>query len=198
MRKRIAIAMLAGLLGPVAVGGEAAALPTIDLIWQESGTSGHSLAANECAVLDVILVSDEPLIAATLMGRILDTGPTAPKIVAATNTPPPPLFAVGVFSSDPLPPDGTRVGAFGGLTLGELSAGTYTLGSITIAAGSAAGAYAILPFQRVAIDDWLDSGLNVVVPTLHGATLQVIPEPATVSLVGLGFAILAARRRKAH
>jgi hypothetical protein len=197
MRKRVASATLAGLLGATAVAGEAAAVPTVELIWQASGTPSHALLPGERGSLEVILVNDMALVAATLMLGLLDAGGSSPRIVAAANTPPAPLGSVP-FSTAPLPPDGIRVGSYGGLTLGELGPGTYTLGTVTIAAGSETGDFGIDLYQRWGIDDWLDSGMNIVSPALHGATLQVIPEPATVSLVGLGFAILAARRRKAH
>ena len=116
-----------------------------------------------------------------------------------------------VFAITNDPPFGSQVGAFGGLSLGQISPGVYTVGTITVTAG--AGSSVIAPFQRPEIDDWLDtSGYNTIVPTLNTARIgclggpgtgcapgdPITPEPASAALLGVGLAVLATWRRSAE
>ena len=197
MRRLLVLSIVAVLLGSVASAGLASAAPSLSLVWQGSNT----LAPGESATLDVVLEADVQLPIATVMVGVGDTTATAPKIIAATNTPPPPFQMAGTFVFTPALPNATQVGAFGGLSPGPfLGPGTFTFGSVTFQAGTATGSFAIDPFQREGIDVWLDaSQLNVVIPTLHGTTLNVVPEPGSAALLGLGCVGLVAvgRRRSA-
>jgi hypothetical protein len=185
MRKLFAVAMVVGLMGFV---GSASAAPVLSLVWQGSNT----VAPGGSATLNVILNSDVVLTAATLAVRIADGSATAPSITAATFTPAP--FASVQGSSDP-----KQVATFGGLSLDGADPGTYTFGTVTVQAGAGLGSFGIDPFQRPGIDDWFDlSGLNIVIPTLQGATLNVIPEPGTAALLGLGLVGLIAVGRRSR
>lgn len=186
MRKLFAVAMVAGLMGSVGFVGSASAAPVLSLVWQGSNT----VAPGGSATLEVRLNSDVNLSAATIMVGIADGSATAPSITGATNTPAP-------FGSVQFNIGAKEVGAFGGLSLGFVPAGSYTLGTITVQAGAGAGTFAIDPFQRPGVDDWLDaSAINVVNPTLVGTSLNVIPEPGTAALLGLGLVGLIAVGRR--
>jgi hypothetical protein len=183
--------MIVGLLGFV---GSASAAPTLSLVWQGSNT----VAPGGTATLNVVLNSDVDLSAATIMVGISDASATAPKITAATNTPPPSLGSVQ-FNISPPAPGGVNVGAFGGLSLGFQAPGVFTIGTVTVQAGAGLGSFGIDPFQRPGVDDWLDaSAINVIIPTLNGATLNVIPEPGTAALLGLGLVGLIAVGRRSR
>ena len=186
MRKLFAVAMVAGLMGSVGFAGDASAVPSISLVWQGSNT----VTPGGSATLNVILNNDTDLSAATIMVGIADGSATAPSITGATNTPAP--FGSVQFNVNP-----KDVGAFGGLSLGFVGPGTYTLGTVTVQAGAGTGTFAIDPFQRPGIDDWLDaSAINIINPTLNGTSLNVIPEPGTAALLGLGLVGLIAVGRR--
>jgi len=194
MRRLLALAMVAGLFGSGSYAVDAEAAPVLSLVWQGS----NSVTPGGSATLNVVLNSDVDLSAATIMVGIADASGTAPKITAATNTPPPSLGSVQ-FNISPPAPNGSTVGAFGGLSLGSQAPGVFTIGTVTVQAGAGVGNFAINPFQRAGVDDWLDaSAINVIIPTLNGATLNVIPEPGTAALLGLGLVGLIAVGRRSR
>ena len=192
MRRLLALAMAATLLGAVEANAD-----SVSLIWLSSGTSLSTVAPGGSDTLQLIVNHNSvPLISDTIMVGIADVSLGAPKITAANNTPPVGAGSVA-FAITPPSPNGTTVGAFGGLALGQINPGVYTVGTITIVAGGV-GSFQINPFQRVGIDDWIDLGSNFIVPTLNGATLNVIPEPGTAALVGFGLVglVMAGRRSR--
>jgi hypothetical protein len=102
--------------------------------------------------------------------------------------------------TDCLPNCDTAYGSFAALSFSALAAGTYTIGSISFdASGAAAGVQNILNFLRGGIDGVTNAKGNAAAVQVNGAILNVIPEPGTASLLGLGIMglVLAGRRRKA-
>lgn len=89
-------------------------------------------------------------------------------------------------------------GNYGGITTGIANKGTFTVGNLTIT-GITPGDSTVELFIRPGLQ-WVDgAGNDVTPPTLLGATsVTVIPEPATVSLIGLGLVglVLAGRRSR--
>ena len=213
MRKRLAstllLGLLVGLLG-VATSPDAGA-DSVNLIWLSSGTSVSVVSPGASDTLQVILIHDSvPLISDTILVGITTLSGDPLWITAAANTPPSGASAVS-FAITNDPPFGSQVGAFGGLSLGQINPGVYTVGTITVTAG--AGSSVIAPFQRPEIDDWLDtSGYNTIVPTLNTARIgclggpgtgcapgdPITPEPASAALLGMGLAVLATWRRAAE
>jgi hypothetical protein len=82
-----------------------------------------------------------------------------------------------------------------------LGAGTYQVGTIVWdVSGASAGTHIIAPFLESGIDGFLDStNAQTNAPVLNAATLNVVPEPGTASLLGLGLLglLVASRRRNA-
>jgi hypothetical protein len=101
-------------------------------------------------------------------------------------------FFTGAVNQTP-PGDGTT----------GLAPGTYNVGTIIWDTSSATGVIDIASFINPLIDLFLASGglgnANVTITdvTLNGATLNLVPEPGTASLLGLGLMglIVASRRR---
>lgn len=182
--------ILAALLLAAAGGAlPAAAAPIVELRFRSSGHSVVTLAPGQTAWMDVVLVSDVPLIAATL---VVYTDRDVAPILGAVNT-------SGPFIDVPFGYSPEEAGTFGGLTLSRIvGPGSYDLGDILFTAGDLHGTATIGAMQRERIDDWYDATFQPVEPQLGTASIIVIPEPDTLLLVGLGFAILAARRRPAR
>jgi len=188
MRKLFALMMAAALFGAVEASAD-----SVTLQWRSSGNAVSTVAPGASDTLQVILQHDAPVISDTVVIGLTDGSLGAPTMTAAVNTPPPGAGAVQ-FSVGP-----QQAGAFGGLALGQIDAGTYTVGTITIQAGTSTGAFGVVSFQRSGIDDWLDtSGYNVILPELGTATMNVIPEPGTAGLLGLGLVGLIAVGRRSR
>ena len=93
----------------------------------------------------------------------------------------------------------TAWGSFGSLAAGPIGAGTYIYGSINFdTSGVLAGSHSILNFLRTGVDGATNKSFVPSPVFLNGATLNVIPEPGTASLLGLGImGLVLAGRRKA-
>jgi len=110
------------------------------------------------------------------------------------------VFPSVAGTADCSPTCDTAHGSFGGLATASILAGTYTLGSINFnTSGVLAGSHNILAFLRTGVDGVTDKKFASAAVQLNGAVLNVIPEPGTASLLGLGIMglVLAGRRRKA-
>lgn len=188
MRKLFALMMAAALFGAVEASAD-----SVSLRWLSSGTAVSTVAPGASDTLQVILQHNVAVISDTVMIGLSDGSPGAPTMTAGVNTPPAGAGAVQ-FNVTP-----QTTGAFGGLALAQINAGTYTVGTITIQAGASAGSFGVVSFQRAGIDDWLDtSGYNVILPSLGTATMNVIPEPGTAGLLGLGLVGLIAVGRRSR
>ena len=147
MRRLFRLAMVIGWLGLGGHAGNAGATLSIDL----SGPT--SLPLGGTGSYDIILTTDTGLVAATVMVGLSNTNAL---ITGASNTPPV-HFASVPFAITPPAPNGTQVGAYGGLgSPGFPVLGTYTLGTVTLT-GNTAGTVVLGPFQRGGIDDWIDT-----------------------------------------
>jgi hypothetical protein len=181
---------LAGALAGLAAAPAAHAMPVVSLVFRASGTSSVTLGAGESAIADLILVSDVPLVAATLMLR---TDNALARVVDARNTPAP--FLGFTVTSETAGDGGSEIGTFGGLSFDAVGPVRLVLGDLELRAGSEPGETTIRLFRRDAIDVWYDAALEAVEPALGTAVVTVVPEPDTAALLVAGLALLAARRR---
>ena len=93
----------------------------------------------------------------------------------------------------------TAYGSFGGVSAGVIAAGTYTLGSINFdTSGTLGGSHDILNYLREGVGGVTDKKFAPAPVQLNGAVLNVVPEPGTAALLGLGVMglVLAGRRRE--
>jgi len=184
--------------GPIAIGGTA----TFNIVMTIDGTGGGD---GNVASTTTLLSLSNPL---AVVVTAAFSGPTASGVgltnfnirnaaflplgtcvnTATTGTC---TAAVGLGATD--------AGYYGGLSAGVATFGTFTVGTITVTA-IAPGDTSLILFNRQGIDEWTDGAGNVlpIQPTLGTGFVQVIPEPATASLIGLGLVglLLAGRRSR--
>jgi hypothetical protein len=111
-----------------------------------------------------------------------------------------PVFPKVAGTADCSPACDTAFGSFGGLSASAFAGGVYTLGSINFdTSGVLGGSHDILNFLRTGVDGTTNKKFIASPVQLNGAILNVVPEPGTASLLGLGIMglVLAGRRRKA-
>lgn len=223
--RSFAVALVASLFLFV---GNANASYTIDLLWADNGTPtltvtpGDGTAANvgSCTTgffstetggrcLEVRLTASSSFKAAIItLGWDNSTsglvvGQVGSKSFGAFGSGPPglgPVLPKVAGTADCAPACDTAYGSFGGATAGTTGAGVYTVGSINFdTSGVLAGLHNILNFLRTGVDGAVNKGGSPAPIQINGAILNVIPEPGTASLLGLGIMglVAAGRSRKA-
>ncbi len=90
----------------------------------------------------------------------------------------------------------TAYGPFGGATPASIPAGTFVVGSLNFdLAGAHVGTHAIAAFASAGTGGVIDAKNAPAPVQINGAILNVIPEPGTALLTGIGIALLAASAR---
>ena len=221
-RKLLALTAPAASLVLALLAGDARAGATVDLLFV--GINGLAIAATDTVnasagdVLEmaVVMRNDEPLTAASyslnydldgdneldVLGAFLWRGVALNKSGTMGFVPISPLSPVTAtfvgsfqgfsnFVLAPLPPAG---GAF---------AGGYQMGTVFWGVNAGVnndGADILSGLFKVAIDAFGDAFFNEIdsLVAFHGATANLIPEPGTAALLGLGLATLARGSRRAR
>ena len=202
-----------------------AAQITFDLQWRDTSTSTLAFnsigeisanTGNGCPViggsgsldgycLDVVVTATVPFSAstATLGWSTADSGMTAP-------SPPSRAFETGTYGSSFIPVYpafrastectltncDTAVGSFGSISLSNQPTGTYTVGSLSFdLTGIGVGTHEIQPFFVSGVDGAVNASYTYLSTEFNGAVVNVVPEPETALLLGLGLSVLDARRK---
>ena len=210
------------------IGSTAHANYTIDLIWADTGTGTLTVNTATAATSPAGTLCGDGLLSQAGPGRCLlvqftaDTTWTSAYNAVGWNAAASGigfdwtgLRSVGKFAASNVPADGLTpqpidpiecAGSgcdtaylFGVLSGAAQLGGTFTIGSINFDTGGAVvGNHSILNFLHAAIGGVTDSMFVAAPVQFNGAQLNVIPEPSTAALVGLGaiaFAALGRRRR---
>jgi hypothetical protein len=188
--RNFTIGLVSGLVALAGFAGSASASATVDLIWAATGTGTISgaQATSTNIVLNVVLTAG----AANSLGASLSIdysalGAAGSVVTFGSTLFTPPLPAGLAVASD----TGSVIlninaGAFG--PPGLLAGNSFLLGTVTFALTGTPGSFNIFPYiDGPTGDDVLDGGGGVIsgTTTFNSAT-AVVPEPGTLSLLGMG------------
>jgi len=200
------IGALAGLIASFALAGQASASASIALIWERSETASTTLAASSAATLNIVLTAG-PL-GARSAGVTVDYGDAAGA-----------LSVIGIVNNPTMPSPTSMLPLIVGQTrdtgsrvenvtaevfppfvrTGLMSGQTWLLGTVTFATTRVSTGEFSISSMTTGSGDILSLAGNSISggSTFNSAVLNVIPEPGTVALVGLGLLGLAIVGRQA-
>jgi hypothetical protein len=219
MRKLIVLAMVAGLIGAGVYTRDASAGATVDLLFV--GKNGNPIAATDTVTavasdtltMAVLLTSDQILVLSNLsltydtdLGDELDIVSAIEWVGMGLNM----QNTITYLALQPGVPNQTAtfIGSFDGATndytppiLGLPAGPTYQLGTVTwhaTANVSSDGADIFSGLFDVIVDGFGDAGFNNIDTAIlfRSATVNLVPEPGTASLLGLVGLVLAGRRSR--
>jgi hypothetical protein len=189
--RNFTVGLVSGLVALMGFAGSASASATIDLVWTSSGTNTATFLSSGAADTVSIILTAGP-------GDSIGAGITLD--YTALNT----LFAVTTFSNTmftmPLPFNlgstldtgsmVTNINAVGGLAAGQtlLSGNSFTLGTVTFQRNAAPGSGSLALSVILTGSDHVLNGAGVIIDgtsTFNGG-FAVVPEPGTLSLLGMG------------
>ncbi|TFG96360.1 MAG: hypothetical protein E4H11_03540 [Myxococcales bacterium] len=213
MRKLFVLALAVGLLGAVGFTRDASAANMVTLQLAPARLPNPAaMLPGESLTFNLILTADAGLIAWPFVTEV-----SGPGVIVFARNQGADTFefpSLGIKSDDVTnvgdlvcapsrqctsAAGGIIGGTHGGLNLGGANAAvSQQIGQVTVRAGGA-GNITLFLKQRGS-DGWADNLLQTVVPDLSSTfSMTVIPEPGTMSPVGLGLAgLLALGRRRAR
>ncbi len=198
--------ILASLAVTLGIAGSSHASATVGLLWANSGTSHTTVAASSSVTLNIVLTAGPE--GARRAGITVDYGVarSALSVVGITNNPnmPSPSAMLPLVLGNTID-TGRRVQNLTaevfppfvrtGLTSGQ----SWLIGTVTFVTTAGDAGQFTLSSTMTGIDDILDLAGSSISgsTTFQSAVVNIVPEPGTVALLGLGLvglSILARRR----
>ena len=175
----------------LALGASAANAASIDLIWQISGTATTTVWSSAVVTANIVLTPTTPLVGA---GSAIELSADATGGVSITGAV---QIIIPGWIGQPIGPLGNphseNVVAQGDLLgFGAPIAGPTIIGTITVHYSGGSGSLVVQPSGP---GDDISSGSTSVIGE-YVFSPWVIPEPTTLSLLGLGLVGIAAQRRR--